>query len=164
MASSLFEERPDLQVFYDHGDSSTANVGKIYGHFGDRATRTTNLAEVDIMVANAANEILLLIEVEERTALNPKKILGVLMAILLSERFSFEGQAFSTTPETVFICAGIINPNGSNAKKITKGIAPRIEKIKAQYSNIGQIKYVLEENVAQVIGTTERLCHALLIS
>ena len=54
-----------VRVIYDHGDASLPNVGKIYGHVGKQASSQTNLAEVDLLLVNDANEILLIIEIEE---------------------------------------------------------------------------------------------------
>ena len=89
--SKLIEEQSlPLQVFYDHGDVSKLNVGKIYSHTGAVPSRSTNLAEVDVMVVNDQNEVELLIEIEGKSSLGPKKILGVLLAILLSENITFK--------------------------------------------------------------------------
>ncbi len=163
LADLLSEKRPDLRVFYDHGNPKKPNVGKIYGHVGERPAANTNLAEVDVMVANLENKILLLIEIEEEASLGPKKILGVLMAILLSEKFSFKKQEYSITPQSLFICAGKSNPKGKNARKIRDVIAPRVQNIAETNSKLRNIQYVLEATVEEVIQETMQASRSLLL-
>lgn len=162
LATLLAEKRPDLRVFYDHGDASNPNVGKIYAHVGKGPSRATNLAEVDVMVVNEDNEILLLIEIEEEASLGPKKILGVLMAILLAESFSFSGQTFTASLDTIFINSGSSKPTGSNAAKIREEIAPRVEALAKEKFVISRLEFVLEDDAEQVVSKTMELCKQLL--
>lgn len=152
------EENLDYKVFYDHGDKELANVGKIYGHVGNNPSRKSNLAEVDVMVVNENDKVVLIIEIEEEASLGPKKILGVLMAILLSETFSFKGKAYRPASDTVFINSGHSNPEGNNAFKIREVIAPRIKQLSEQSPQvvIKQVVHVLEATLPEVIEETER--------
>lgn len=156
--SKLIEEKGlPFRVFYDHGDASKSNVGKIYSHTGAIPSWSTNLAEVDVMVVNDHDEVELLIEIEEISSLGPKKILGVLMAILLSENITFNNKRYQVTPETVFICSGRSNPKGHNATKILNEIKPRIRELSVNSDAIviTKVIYVLEEKLEEVIEETE---------
>lgn len=164
LLSTIKKSGLPLHVFYDHGDADKSNVGKIYSHTGSHPSRSTNLAEVDVMVANDQDEVELLIEIEEIASLGPKKILGVLMAILLSESISFNKKKYKITPNTVLICSGRSNSRGYNTKKILNVIKPRVKQLceSSEAIVISEIIYVLEETLGEVVAETERRTQAIL--
>jgi hypothetical protein len=118
------------QVFYDHGDQqSSANVAKVKGFVGDEVTRQTQIAQIDVMVANRKKkEAVLLIELEE-SDFTPKRILGDIFAILVCNNLAVltnhKQNYFKITPETSLIVAGS-PPKGSKTAQIEEIIKSRL--------------------------------------
>lgn len=78
----------DLLVYYDHGDpKESMNVVAIKGIYGESVSLISQLAQVDVLVAQPDREILVLVEIEERFS-SPKKIAGDVFTLLMCNRFS----------------------------------------------------------------------------
>lgn len=118
------------------------------------------------MLVNKDDEVVLVIEIEEIASLGPKKILGVLMAILLSENFTFGGKKYVPTHDTVYICAGKSNPRGFNKMKIQNEIKPRIQRLISTSNEIAiqSVLYVLEGNINDVLSAVEEQTRKVLNS
>ena len=76
------------QVVYDHGiATSQSNVAAVKGFLGSSVKNVNRLADVDMLVATASGEPVLLIEIEERHC-SPKKFLGDILAVLMCDGFA----------------------------------------------------------------------------
>jgi hypothetical protein len=117
-------------VYYDHGDKTVhPNVAAIKGIYGEKVTNSSQLTQVDVMVAKPNQEIIILVEIEEGQC-SPKKIIGDIFTNLMCNRYAvaLEGEQryFSITPETVLVIAGIMDPKGAMKNQLEKTIKPRI--------------------------------------
>jgi len=122
-------------VFYDHGDSRVeSNVAETKGFFGHRVTNANQLASVDVMIANADKELIVLVEIEERE-LSPKKLLGDVFAILMCNGFAVKvgerQEYFTINSKTQLIVVGVVPPQGDRVEKINKVIRQRLEQFQA---------------------------------
>lgn len=117
-------------VYYGHGDKQIHpdNVIKIKGFYGKHVKNKNRLADIDIMVASPHKEILLLIEIEERSA-SPKKYIGAVFAALMCNNFAVgidnQNDYFKANDESKFIVAGIL-PTNRRIERFDKIIGPRI--------------------------------------
>jgi hypothetical protein len=88
--SDTLRENPKYQhyaVYYDHGDRTIhPNVAAIKGIYGEKVTRSSQLTQVDVMVAKPNGETIALVEIEERQC-SPKKIIGDIFINLMCDRF-----------------------------------------------------------------------------
>jgi hypothetical protein len=121
------------QVFYDHGDKKVnANVVATKGFWGEKVSNLNRLADVDIVIADANSNILLLIEIEERNS-SPKKLLGDVLALLICNRFAVrlnnEQLYLHVTVDTRLIVAGVVPSIGQRLKKVEQVILPRIKQM-----------------------------------
>lgn len=84
-----------VEILFDHRKpkGNDANrIGVIRSWFGDKLSRKSLLADLDIaVVLRGSNNVLLLAEIEESSA-NPKTILGDVFATLFGEHFTFQGK------------------------------------------------------------------------
>ena len=91
--AETFKGRAD--ILFDHGNSATDDsnrVGVIRAWFGEKLSRKSLLADLDIAVVSPeSNDVLLFAEIEESSA-SPKTIFGDIFATLLAEHFTFRGK------------------------------------------------------------------------
>jgi hypothetical protein len=123
-------ELQDHRVYYDHGDKAAQpNVAPIKGICGEKVTNSTQLTQVDVMVAKPNREIVALVEIEERPS-SPKKLIGDVFANLMCSQYSItingEQEFFSISPDTVLIIAGIMDTRGKLPEQLQKTILPRL--------------------------------------
>jgi hypothetical protein len=121
-------------VYYDHGDKTVhPNVAAIKGIYGEKVTNSSQLTQVDVMVAKPNQEIIILVEIEEGQC-SPKKIIGDIFANLMCNRYAvaLEGEQryFPITSQTVLVIAGIMNPRGAMKDQLEKTIKPRMSFLK----------------------------------
>lgn len=126
----LQESSSTVQVYCDHRKATIENVGEIQGIYGHKAKSSNIFTYVDVMIANSNHEIKLLIEIEDKSVLVPKKIIGTVFSTAMCNRFAFgagdKKRYFSTSPETQFIVAGYIDPKGKKLEQLKSVIQPRI--------------------------------------
>jgi hypothetical protein len=102
----------------------------IKGFYGNQVSNANRLADIDIAIVDANNQVKILIELEERIS-SPKKILGDVFAVAMCNYVEVKleqyAHVFSITPETVLFVAGIINPRGSKLAQIQQILYPRLQ-------------------------------------
>lgn len=120
-----------MNIFYDHGDrvADSAHVTAILGFHGNGMTNLERLTDVDIAIATPENEIVLLMEIEERE-FSPKKLLGDILAVLLCSGFRAKPRGthsiLKVTPKTRFIFAGTVPDKGKRLRRIKEVVLPRL--------------------------------------
>ncbi|MBE0411131.1 MAG: hypothetical protein IBX69_15525 [Anaerolineales bacterium] len=144
-------------VYYDHGDKTIhPNVAAIKGIYGDKVTSSSQLTQVDVMVAKPSGEIIALVEIEERPS-SPKKLIGDVFTNLMCSRYAVrvngEQRYFNITPETILILAGIMNPKGNKFKKLERVIKPRISDFSSPKDAVGldQVRFLFRDTIEEVI-------------
>ena len=120
----------DHQVYYDHGDpKGSPNVAAIKGIYGESVSLISQLAQVDVLVAQPDREIRVVVEIEERFS-SPKKIVGDVFTLLMCNRFSVrlsgQHEYFRITPRTKLVIAGTMKVKGSKREQLERVILPRI--------------------------------------
>jgi len=145
-------------VYYDHGDQATSqNVTVIYGSVGDKITRKTQLAQVDVMVAKPNNELDLLIEIEESEC-SPKKIMGDLFTLLMCNHYAIKKtgghQLFKIDRDTKLIIAGVVSTKGTKLQQIKEVILPRLDEFKYPEDsiNINNMTLVFKGDIEETIS------------
>ena len=119
-------------IYYDHGkgETRTQNTCKPTPYFGDFKdySKETTLSNVDIVVLDEKKDkVLLLVEIEE-SGNNPKKVLGDIGAILISDGLMIldnKKREFHSYCSKVKYILGIKTRTEAQNKKIT-GICNRI--------------------------------------
>jgi hypothetical protein len=129
----------NLKVYYDHGDkTSHSNVAAIKAFAGDAVANANRLADLDILVAKG-RAARLLVEIEERP-LSPKKVLGDVMAVMLSDRVAVlvdrSQWYFDIASSTRLVIAGAVPDAGDRVSKIREIIAPRLKAISGSPSGL----------------------------
>ncbi len=85
----------DYEVLFDHGDKGVDppdQLGQIASWFGPDYKTDSRLALLDIaIVRRGTDDALLLVEIEENAA-SPKVLLGDVLATLLGDHITFQGQ------------------------------------------------------------------------
>lgn len=149
--------QPCYKVYYDHGNSSSANVASIKGFIGDEPVSNRNrITDVDLMIVEGA-VVRVLIEIEERDV-SPKKILGSLTASLICDRFAVRDKSgkqlyFSPDQETKFIVVGIAPDNGHRIEKLEKLLPLRINQLCAIPNCVSgsNAKIIIKPDIEQAI-------------
>lgn len=163
-------KQQDLVVYYDHGirgpDQHVTAVEGFVDLSGERVHNWNRLADVDLMVVKG-DEIVLLIEIEERAA-SPKKILGTTLVVMMCNRFAAKPgkakQYFKITPDTRLIVAGVLPTRGYRAQKLADLIRPRF----LQFSGPGDglrpenVEFVFSETIDSAIRELTERTLALL--
>ena len=112
------ETQDGYRVYFDHGDSTDSHVVATKSFFGDQVSNENRLADVDAIVVDNSGEIAALIEIAERP-LSPKKLLGVALAVLISDNICIMSDkqqiTFKITDNTKFLIAGNIS-SGSQSR------------------------------------------------
>jgi hypothetical protein len=106
-----------FKVLFDHGTQGVDPpdcLGEIVSSVGTDFGRGDQLAQLDIAVVRRdTNEVLALIEVEESVA-TPKLLLGDLLATLLGDQITFQGERLAVGPGTTLI---VLTRESSTAKR-----------------------------------------------
>jgi hypothetical protein len=156
------EASSEYSVYYDHGDTKLENVGVIQGFVGSQPKRVYTLAEVDVMVVDKEGNIILLIEIEDKSSPSPKKLLGVVFSIVLCDQFAFgvgeNKQYFRLNPETKLIIAGFVNPKGRKGDQIFNVIQPRLNEIGVPKGSIKfeNISFVFEKDIETTLEVLKK--------
>ncbi len=110
----------EYEVYYDH---KLTNPDKIYAHIGDMC-RENNLAELDIAIVSQKDghrQLVLVAEIEEHKH-SPKRFLGDLSSIMLSEHVMVDGQDYPM--RNLIILIGLVSKeNGVTGKKAKKFVS-----------------------------------------
>ena len=122
----------EYSVFYDHGDrAKNSNVVAIKGFFSssNNVLNVNRLANIDVLVVNKEDEVILLIEIEEK-GMSPKKLIGDIFTILMCNRIAVKKGSkqkyFVVSSKSKLIIAGVV-PSGAN-EKIKTVIEPQLKK------------------------------------
>jgi len=113
---------PKCHVYHDHGDSRNRHVAAIKAYFDDGGgVKNRNcFAKIDLAIIRN-DKVVILAEIEEQTS-SPKKILGDIMAVMMSNRISIllDGQPndFQISDMTKLFVVGGIETKGSLEDKI----------------------------------------------
>jgi hypothetical protein len=87
----LEEELSNKIIYFDHGDPTNKNVGKITAYYGKELHRDNKLAEIDIAILDDQKRIILLVEVEENDDW-PKTVIGDAVSALLADGIAFRSK------------------------------------------------------------------------
>jgi hypothetical protein len=157
-----------FRVFYDHGKSSSPSVGEIQGFVGMETTSKTILTNADVMVVDENDKVKILIEIEDKASLVPKKLIGSVFSSLLCTSFAFgtgkDKKHFSITPETIFIMAGQVSSKGNKFEQLEDVIYPKILECKLPDGGIlaENVLLVFESDIATTIERLEERVKELL--
>jgi hypothetical protein len=134
----------ELQLFYDHGDTTDATAIVIwYGEQYKQLFRPKQLAQLDMVVIQRKSlHVVALIEIEDTTD-NPKTLIGDLMTTLLGSGIAIGAQThWAIGPwTTLMVFAHVDNPARQAAYQ------GRIDYLQAQ---IGQLLPHIETNNARI--------------
>jgi len=101
--------------------------------FFDEYSRATTLSFVDIAIVNRNTNLIELIAEIEESAAEPKKVIGDIMNIILSEQVRIKGTDYRYG-DIAFILGGQTNPKGS-AKEKTNQICQKLLQINEKIGN-----------------------------
>lgn len=149
-----------FEVFFDHGDKTRfkENVFAIKAFCGDEVTNENRLSDVDVAIVKG-DEVVVLAEIEEQAS-SPKKILGDVMAVFLSNQVAVrkEGEQsyFKLTHDTKFFIVGTAPGKGSRLKKI-KHIEKQLQALPKLSNSIdpGNIRLIVDEELTNAISEFE---------
>ncbi len=164
----IAENNLPLRVYYDHGNKTFVNVGIIQGYIGSGINRTTILTECDLMVVDPSDQILVLIEIEDKATLVPKKLIGTIFATMLCDRFAFgSGKAkriFAVTRETRFIIAGQFKSKGKKFDQLKETICPKVRECRLPGDGIQaeNLRFVFEGTTEETISELKNLMQEML--
>jgi hypothetical protein len=152
----------DYLVYYDHGDPiAHSNVVVIKGIYGEEVSLINQLAQVDVLVAKPNQEILTIVEVEEKPS-SPKKILGDTFTLLMCNRFSVsllgKHHYFRITPETRLIIAGTMVIKGSKPEQLEKVILPRMKSFSVPNDAVDpkNVRFIFRGTIREAISELEK--------
>jgi len=152
-------EKQGFIVIHDHRIEnlvSTDIPGKLRTWFGSSPKRETLLADLDIAIISAEDEVITLVEIEETTD-KPKVILGDIFAILLGSGITYKGNKEYKIGEWTTLIVMSHDKTKSHFKR-TAFICDQIknlkEKIETPNKTIGKI---IVENFANEEGLEEML-------
>ena len=91
-AATATKRYGDVQVRYDHGDSSDFDVCQPTSYMGRRYGTDATLSGVDIVLLKN-KQVFLAIEVEE-SSVRPKLVLGDVFGVLLAKRLQIQGNSY----------------------------------------------------------------------
>ena len=152
----------ECDVFFDHGDKTKVkdNVAAIKAFCGDIVSNENRLADVDVAVVKDG-EVFLLAEIEERGS-SPKKVLGDVMAVMLSNQVAIlingEQTYFKLTDKTKMLVVGEVSTKGSLLKKV-KIMQKRLHALPPAPGSIDprNVSLLLSGDLDDAIGKFENL-------
>ena len=115
-------------IYYDHGKNKKNEPN--YCHptpFFDDCSRTSTLSYVDVAVVNRKTNLIELIAEIEESGAEPKKIIGDIVNIILSEQIRIKGKDYEYG-DIVFILGIKANPMGGAEEK-TKMVCQKLTQI-----------------------------------
>jgi len=150
------------RVYYDH---KLARPDKIMAHIGEEC-RENNLARLDIAVISMANtdhRLMIVSEIEEHKH-TPKRFLGDLAAIMMSEKIKVDNRDYPLNDVTVVL--GLISKRngvtGQKARKFTSDFMTMIGESKSGKRGIDCV-VVDADNGSVLIHQVENIIRSLLI-
>lgn len=90
-----------IDVFYDHGDSSNAEVCQPTTYIGKRYGRDATLSGLDIVLAKD-NNVFLAIEIEE-SQVRPKTVLGDIFGVVVADKMRIRKKTYSIKGTTLIV-------------------------------------------------------------
>jgi len=105
-------------VYYDHSNGNEPNLCRPTPFFGEYSNAST-LSRVDIAVVNKKTDSVELIAEIEESGAEPKKVIGDVVNIILSEQVRIKDKDYGYGDIT-FILGIKANPNGEREKKIRR--------------------------------------------
>ena len=137
----LREKKSLFNIYYDHGDTDIEpNTCEPTPYFSDKCSDATSLSNIDIAIVDEIDKkVILICEIEEEGG-SPKKIIGDICGIFLTQKIRIKGKDYGFD-RLHFIFGIKINKKGKSAEKakelesrIPKIIRPElIDKIKIQF-------------------------------
>lgn len=128
-----YENTPHM-VFCAHGKDKKTEP--YYCHptpFFGKYSRATTLSFVDIIIINRNNNLIELIAEIEENAAEPKKVIGDIMSIILSEQVRIREKDYKYG-DMVFILGVKSNPKGSTKEK-TKMLCQKLAEVNEKIGN-----------------------------
>lgn len=148
-----------IRVYFDHGSRGQSN--RIVPYFGEYKTSTT-LAFVDLAIVDTeTSSVLVLCEIEEEGA-NPKKVIGDVLNVFLSESVCVEGRRYDASCSH-FLLGAKVDRKGNSAEKICR-LRERIEESIKEESRKGivlefvtafdheSLVHRLETRICEIVG------------
>ena len=143
------------RIYHDHVG---AHSERLWAHLGSEPHAWSNLSGVDVLLGDAeSGKAILVLEVEE-TACPPKKLLGDVCALALSEYVTTESDnlRYAITPETeVWVCFPV-NPHGHQLERDARVL----ERLRAEWGGklSGRVRLVTSDKRDSLAVT---VCDAL---
>ena len=103
-----------VKLFYDHGDSTNAEVCQPTSYMGRRYGADATLSAIDIVITEG-NRVVLAVEIEEGRV-RPKTIIGDIFGIVLCERVRIQGKPYLIDDTTIIVAIAQDN-KGKQAEK-----------------------------------------------
>jgi len=119
-------------VYYDHSNGNEPNICRPTPFFGEYSNAST-LSRVDIAVVNKKTDSVELIAEIEESGASPKKVIGDVVNIILSEQVRINGKDYGYGDIT-FILGIKVNPEGDSEKK-TRRICKKLAEINKKTGN-----------------------------
>jgi len=152
--TTVYKDR-GYSVYYDHGDQvKYPNVVAIKGFFGDTVSNVNRMADIDVLVVNKQDEIVLLIEIEEK-GMSPKKLIGDIFTILMCNKIAIKKankqKYFTVSSKSKLIIAGVV-PSGAK-RKIETVIMPQLKEFRrpGETSQTKNIQIVYGINIKETL-------------
>ncbi len=154
-------KKSKYDVYYAHGDSKlNNNVCHPTPYFGSYSTAST-LSFVDVVVVEKENrKVRIFCEIEERGA-TPKKIIGNLINVIISEKLQIKGIDYEYE-KPQFILGIKVNERGNSKQKADTLKNELKSAIKEQYWNRIKIRILCDsENNNLIENVKSEICSIL---
>ena len=121
-------------IYYDHGRDKNNEPNYCQPTpFFDECSRATTLSFVDVAIVNRTTKLIeLIVEIEESAA-EPKKVIGDIMNIILSEQVRIKSRDYKYG-DIAFILGRKTNPKGG-AKEKTNRICQKLVEVNEKIGN-----------------------------
>jgi hypothetical protein len=124
----------DYKIYYHHGKDKEKEPNFCEPTpFFDKCSNASKLSYVDIAVINGSDRAILVCEIEEGGA-EPKKIIGDIINIVLSDQIRIQGRDYYYDDNIVFILGTNVNPIGAGEEK-TQNICQKLRQINEKVGN-----------------------------
>ncbi|MBZ5499538.1 MAG: hypothetical protein LAP85_24325 [Acidobacteriia bacterium] len=107
----------DIDVRYDHGDSTDVDVCQPTSYMGRRYGADATLSGVDIVLLKKGN-VFVVVEVEE-SSVRPKIILGDIFGTILARRIHVQGRSYPIHDATMIV-ALTVSRRGQQVRKYSR--------------------------------------------
>jgi hypothetical protein len=139
-------------IFYAHEGNNKKNEPNLCKPtpFFDQCSRDTTLSYVDIAIFNEKENVVKLIAEIEESGAEPKKIIGDIVNVSISDQISIKSEKYNYSENLVFILGVIVNAKGSGEEKARK-LQQKLTHINQLLGKKIELIFVIESDLDSLI-------------